>query len=153
MIHFLQTQWFGQLPKPGVQHHFPEAFTLPVSLETSKTSFIVSVISLLKWMSSLYVTPEQTTVCPSVCRMYVFGGWIPVPESDKHNALGTEWICTNSLSVLNLGQYFSPQVSHTPIRVLTPDEAPKSVFIGSVLTKCGVKSYLTSGFVNTTALL
>ncbi|XP_044042987.1 host cell factor 2 isoform X2 [Siniperca chuatsi] len=34
--------------------------------------------------------------------MYVFGGWIPVPESDKHNALGTEWICTNSLSVLNL---------------------------------------------------
>ncbi|XP_070785281.1 host cell factor 2 [Enoplosus armatus] len=34
--------------------------------------------------------------------MYVFGGWIPVPESDKHNALGTKWICTNSLSVLNL---------------------------------------------------
>ncbi|XP_076577969.1 host cell factor 2 isoform X3 [Chaetodon auriga] len=35
-------------------------------------------------------------------KMYVFGGWIPVPESDKHNALGIEWICTNSLSVLNL---------------------------------------------------
>ncbi|XP_044199849.1 host cell factor 2 isoform X2 [Thunnus albacares] len=35
-------------------------------------------------------------------KMYVFGGWIPVPESDKPNALGTEWICTNSLSVLNL---------------------------------------------------
>ncbi|XP_029016228.1 host cell factor 2 [Betta splendens] len=35
-------------------------------------------------------------------KMYVFGGWIPVPESDKHNALETQWICTNSLSVLNL---------------------------------------------------
>ncbi|KAI3366910.1 hypothetical protein L3Q82_009554 [Scortum barcoo] len=35
-------------------------------------------------------------------KMYVFGGWIPVPESEKHKALGTEWICTDSLSVLNL---------------------------------------------------
>ncbi|XP_022073978.1 host cell factor 2 isoform X2 [Acanthochromis polyacanthus] len=35
-------------------------------------------------------------------KMFVFGGWIPVPESDKHVALGTEWICSNSLSVLNL---------------------------------------------------
>nr|XP_020457192.1 host cell factor 2 isoform X2 [Monopterus albus] len=35
-------------------------------------------------------------------KMYVFGGWIPVPESEKHGALGTKWICTNSLSVLNL---------------------------------------------------
>ncbi|XP_034529928.1 host cell factor 2 isoform X2 [Notolabrus celidotus] len=35
-------------------------------------------------------------------KMYVFGGWIPVPESEKHNPSGKEWICTNSLSVLNL---------------------------------------------------
>ncbi|XP_062238356.1 host cell factor 2 isoform X2 [Platichthys flesus] len=35
-------------------------------------------------------------------KMYVFGGWIPVPELDKHNASETKWICTNSLSVLNL---------------------------------------------------
>ncbi|XP_065807632.1 host cell factor 2 isoform X2 [Labrus bergylta] len=35
-------------------------------------------------------------------KMYVFGGWIPVPESEKHKAPGIEWICTNSLSVLNL---------------------------------------------------
>ncbi|TDG96890.1 hypothetical protein EPR50_G00233160 [Perca flavescens] len=35
-------------------------------------------------------------------KMYVFGGWIPVPESDEHNALGTEWICSDSLTVLNL---------------------------------------------------
>ncbi|XP_040886622.1 host cell factor 2 [Toxotes jaculatrix] len=35
-------------------------------------------------------------------KMYVFGGWVPIPESDEHSALGTEWICSNSLSVLNL---------------------------------------------------
>ncbi|KAM6896054.1 host cell factor 2 isoform 1-T1 [Lycodopsis pacificus] len=35
-------------------------------------------------------------------KMYVFGGWIPVPESDKRNALGPESICSDSLSVLNL---------------------------------------------------
>lgn len=38
--------------------------------------------------------------------MYVFGGWVPVVESEnKPNALGVEWICTNSLSLLNLGKY------------------------------------------------
>ncbi|XP_057711968.1 host cell factor 2 [Corythoichthys intestinalis] len=35
-------------------------------------------------------------------KMFVFGGWIPIPESEKHNAAGIKWICTNSLSVLNL---------------------------------------------------
>uniref|UniRef100_A0A3Q4B6S8 Fibronectin type-III domain-containing protein n=1 Tax=Mola mola TaxID=94237 RepID=A0A3Q4B6S8_MOLML len=35
-------------------------------------------------------------------KMYIFGGWIPVPEPDKHSALEHEWICTNSLSLLNL---------------------------------------------------
>ncbi|KAI5093879.1 host cell factor 2, partial [Silurus meridionalis] len=33
-------------------------------------------------------------------QMYVFGGWIPATEK---NAVGAEWICTNSTSVLNLG--------------------------------------------------
>ncbi|KAM6895784.1 host cell factor 2-like [Xenentodon cancila] len=33
-------------------------------------------------------------------KMYVFGGWIPVPES--HRQSGLDWICTNSLSVLSL---------------------------------------------------
>ncbi|MEQ2246248.1 hypothetical protein ILYODFUR_036398, partial [Ilyodon furcidens] len=35
-------------------------------------------------------------------KMYVFGGWVPVPESDKHVAAGTEWICSNLLDSLNL---------------------------------------------------
>uniref|UniRef100_A0A3B4AIJ7 Host cell factor Kelch-repeats domain-containing protein n=1 Tax=Periophthalmus magnuspinnatus TaxID=409849 RepID=A0A3B4AIJ7_9GOBI len=35
-------------------------------------------------------------------KMYVFGGWVPIPETEREKAIGTEWICTNSLSVLNL---------------------------------------------------
>ncbi|KAI1882154.1 hypothetical protein AGOR_G00247750 [Albula goreensis] len=36
-------------------------------------------------------------------KMYVFGGWVPVMRTeDKTNALGAEWICTNSLCELNL---------------------------------------------------
>ncbi|XP_077449874.1 host cell factor 2 isoform X2 [Stigmatopora argus] len=35
-------------------------------------------------------------------KMFVFGGWIPIPESEKHNAAGIKWICTNSLSAINL---------------------------------------------------
>ncbi|XP_023668423.2 host cell factor 2 [Paramormyrops kingsleyae] len=35
-------------------------------------------------------------------KMYIFGGWVPVLRTDdKPNALGEEWICTSSLSVLN----------------------------------------------------
>lgn len=57
--------------------------------------------------------------------MYIFGGWIPVPESDKHNALGAEWICTNSLNVLNFGQYISLQIYHTLVRVVAQSDAFK----------------------------
>ncbi|XP_029351156.1 host cell factor 2 [Echeneis naucrates] len=35
-------------------------------------------------------------------KMYVFGGWIPFSASDEHNPIGTKWICSNSLNVLNL---------------------------------------------------
>ncbi|XP_035257315.1 host cell factor 2 isoform X2 [Anguilla anguilla] len=36
-------------------------------------------------------------------KMYVFGGWVPVVNAeDRPNALGTEWVCTNSLCELNL---------------------------------------------------
>lgn len=37
--------------------------------------------------------------------MYVFGGWIPAPEPERIDDLGTKWICTRSLSVLHLGQF------------------------------------------------
>lgn len=72
--------------------------------------------------------------------MYVFGGWIPVPEMDKNNSIGAEWICTNTLSILNLGQYFF-QVSDSFIRVFTQAETQKSIFIGFIWAKCGAESF------------
>lgn len=44
--------------------------------------------------------------------MYVFGGWIPIPEAEKEKAIGTEWICTNSLNVLNLGESGQKEVRY-----------------------------------------
>ncbi|XP_061922636.1 host cell factor 2 [Entelurus aequoreus] len=35
-------------------------------------------------------------------KMFLFGGWVPVPESEKQKAAGMKWICTNALSLLNL---------------------------------------------------
>ncbi|XP_072311077.1 host cell factor 2 [Eucyclogobius newberryi] len=35
-------------------------------------------------------------------KMYVFGGWMPIPDTERDKVVGTEWICTDSLSVLNL---------------------------------------------------
>ncbi|TSK13340.1 Host cell factor 2 [Bagarius yarrelli] len=53
--------------------------------------------------------PKTTGLCPlprsqhssNVIenQMYVFGGWVPAEE---RNAVGAEWVCSNSLSVLNL---------------------------------------------------
>ncbi|XP_024150389.1 host cell factor 2 [Oryzias melastigma] len=35
-------------------------------------------------------------------KMYVFGGWVPAPEPQRHTDSAVKWVCTNSLSVLNL---------------------------------------------------
>ncbi|XP_004082919.1 host cell factor 2 isoform X1 [Oryzias latipes] len=35
-------------------------------------------------------------------KMYIFGGWVPAPESQRHTDSAVKWVCTNSLSVLNL---------------------------------------------------
>ena len=38
-------------------------------------------------------------------RMFVFGGWCPVPADDGSlPAHETEWKCTNSLACLNIGK-------------------------------------------------
>lgn len=39
--------------------------------------------------------------------MFVFGGWIPASESDRHTAVEPEWICSDSLTALNLGEYIT----------------------------------------------
>ncbi|XP_040030963.2 host cell factor 2 isoform X1 [Gasterosteus aculeatus] len=62
-------------------------------------------------------------------KMYVFGGWIPVPGSNKQNASGTESICSDSLSVLNLDtmcwQKLCPeQQDHTGSQL--PGQGPQS---------------------------
>ncbi|XP_076008904.1 host cell factor 2 isoform X2 [Genypterus blacodes] len=61
-------------------------------------------------------------------KMYVFGGWIAVPETDEPNALGAEWICTNSLNVLNLDsmswQRLGPE-RHDDIRSQLEKQGPQ----------------------------
>lgn len=40
----------------------------------------------------------------SMCRMYVFGGWVPLVMDDVKVATHEkEWKCTNTLACLNLG--------------------------------------------------
>ncbi|XP_031591548.2 host cell factor 2 isoform X1 [Oreochromis aureus] len=63
-------------------------------------------------------------------KMYVFGGWIPAPESETHIALGTEWICTNSLSVLNLDtmtwQNLGPEQNDDDIESQLQSQGPQT---------------------------
>lgn len=55
------------------------------------------------------ILPPTVFIFPQVlyllhCRLYVFGGWVPVGEAEETLAAdGVKWICTNSLSILNLG--------------------------------------------------
>ncbi|XP_038157988.1 host cell factor 2 isoform X2 [Cyprinodon tularosa] len=64
-------------------------------------------------LTSMVWSTAETSGCTPVPRslhsanvignkMYVFGGWVPVPESDQHISAGKEWICSNSLDSLNL---------------------------------------------------
>ena len=42
----------------------------------------------------------------SVCRMFVFGGWVPLVMDDVKVATHEkEWKCTNTLASLNLGEF------------------------------------------------
>lgn len=41
-----------------------------------------------------------------VCRMFVFGGWVPLVMDDVKVATHEkEWKCTNTLACLNLGMF------------------------------------------------
>lgn len=41
-----------------------------------------------------------------ICRMYVFGGWVPLVMDDVKVATHEkEWKCTNTLACLNLGMF------------------------------------------------
>lgn len=38
-------------------------------------------------------------------KMYVFGGWVPLVINDSKATTEREWKCTNTLAVLDLGEY------------------------------------------------
>uniref|UniRef100_A0A3P8UDF7 Host cell factor C2 n=1 Tax=Amphiprion percula TaxID=161767 RepID=A0A3P8UDF7_AMPPE len=90
-------------------------------------------------------------------KMFVFGGWIPVPESDKHIALGTEWVCSSSLSVLNLDtmiwQNLGPE-QHDDLESQLQSQGPQSddpyacmprARAGHCATTIGSRLYIWSG--------
>ncbi|XP_037099589.1 host cell factor 2 isoform X1 [Syngnathus acus] len=89
-------------------------------------------------------------------RMFVFGGWIPVPESEKHNAAGIKWICSNSLSVLhfdtmswqNLGPVYDDIDSQLQSRNVQSDDdntgRPKAR-AGHCAAVVGSRLYIWSG--------
>lgn len=53
------------------------------------------------WYSQL-----MTLLC--VCRMYVVGGWVPVVGDDGGvPATESEWMCSDTLACLNLGELLS----------------------------------------------
>ena len=48
----------------------------------------------------------MTLLC--VCRMYVVGGWVPVVGDDGGvPATESEWMCSDTLACLNLGELLS----------------------------------------------
>lgn len=56
-------------------------------------------------MCTLALLTINTCIC-FVCRMYVFGGWVPLVMDDVKVATHEkEWKCTNSLACLNLGMF------------------------------------------------
>ncbi|XP_012679011.1 host cell factor 2 [Clupea harengus] len=86
-------------------------------------------------------------------KMYVFGGWVPVVESEnKPNALGVEWICTNSLSLLNLDtmtwERWGPEQEQQYLEQQGPDDGPTNVpgaRAGHCATTIGSRLYIWSG--------
>uniref|UniRef100_A0A1A8QUR6 Host cell factor C2 n=1 Tax=Nothobranchius rachovii TaxID=451742 RepID=A0A1A8QUR6_9TELE len=90
-------------------------------------------------------------------KMYIFGGWISVPESEKHISQGTEWMCTNSLSALNLDtmcwqrlgpeqqEDLRPQLqNHGPLNDDAYASWPKAR-AGHCATSVGSRLYIWSG--------
>ncbi|CDQ75459.1 unnamed protein product [Oncorhynchus mykiss] len=78
-------------------------------------------------------------------KMYVFGGWVPVPETDKPNTLGAEWICTNSLSVLNLDTMTWQSLGPDQQQGQTPSSGGPRARAGHCAASIGSRLYIWSG--------
>ncbi|XP_061523666.1 host cell factor 2 isoform X2 [Phycodurus eques] len=85
-------------------------------------------------------------------KMFVFGGWIPVPESEKRNGAGIKWICTNSLCALDLDtmswQNLGPEYDDVGSRPQSRDDhdagGPKAR-AGHCAAAVGSRLYVWSG--------
>lgn len=78
---------------------------LPRSLHSATTITNKYEPQFLLGFSS-HVTVAAITHCTMflLCRMYVFGGWVPLVMDDVKVATHEkEWKCTNTLACLNLG--------------------------------------------------
>ncbi|XP_061085982.1 host cell factor 2 isoform X1 [Conger conger] len=78
-------------------------------------------------------------------KMYVFGGWVPVVNAeDQINAVGTEWICTNSVCELDLDtmqwQALSPERQQEEGKACGPRARA-----GHCTASIGSRIYLWSG--------
>ncbi|KAM4615589.1 host cell factor 2 [Polymixia lowei] len=86
-------------------------------------------------------------------KMYVFGGWVPAPETDKPDAPGAEWICTNSLSILDfdtmtwqsLGPDQQDQVQNQGPQGDDPYSNGPKARAGHCTTTVGSRFYVWSG--------
>ncbi|XP_072529052.1 host cell factor 2 [Salminus brasiliensis] len=92
-------------------------------------------------------------------QMYVFGGWVPAEETeDETNASGVEWMCTNTLSMLNLDtmawRYLNPesqqQQRHSGTAVQSDGEEEGSRLwpkarAGHCAATIGTRMYIWSG--------
>lgn len=81
-------------------------------------------------------------------KMYVFGGWVPVAESDKSESSEAEWVCSGSLSALNLDtmtwQSFSPEEQSQGPGEETQASSPRSR-AGHCAATIGSRLYIWSG--------
>lgn len=74
---------------------FSDGFTVRTVIPTS------CILSYLP-LSQFFLIISSYLSC--LFRLYVFGGWVPVGEAeDTLHADGVKWVCTDSLSMLNLG--------------------------------------------------
>ncbi|KAM6984743.1 host cell factor 2 [Aplochiton taeniatus] len=90
-------------------------------------------------------------------KMYVFGGWVPVAESEKPNALGAEWICTNSLFTLHLDtmvwqslgpdnqDQVHPQLHDQGLQTDEPQHSVPRARAGHCAASIGSRLYIWSG--------
>lgn len=111
-------QWNSpSAPKsPLCHHHYQQ-----VSVSYQVQGYLLCTLGVGKCIGTIVKPPLICTLgltcnwlleaslmcCFLLCRMYVFGGWVPLVMDDVKVATHEkEWKCTNTLACLNLGRNF-----------------------------------------------